>query len=94
MPCYNNPGYSNSFDVFIRGKKTLYMHILFKKLNFCFIESIVLMEILKKRDEMCFAGEEIISGAQRVHVPELLTKRAEECGIDVKTISTYIDSFR
>nr|GMD04658.1 aspartate--tRNA ligase 2, cytoplasmic-like [Ipomoea batatas] len=39
-------------------------------------------------------GEEIISGAQRVHVPELLTKRAEECGIDVKTISTYIDSFR
>ncbi|KAJ4768904.1 hypothetical protein LUZ62_079279 [Rhynchospora pubera] len=39
-------------------------------------------------------GEEIISGAQRVHLPELLTKRAEQCGIDVKTISTYIDSFR
>ncbi|KAK9266563.1 hypothetical protein L1049_021496 [Liquidambar formosana] len=39
-------------------------------------------------------GEEIISGAQRVHVPELLTARAEACGIDVKTISTYIDSFR
>jgi aspartyl/asparaginyl-tRNA synthetase len=39
-------------------------------------------------------GEEIISGAQRIHLPELLTKRAEECGIDVKTISTYIDSFR
>lgn len=40
------------------------------------------------------SGEEIISGAQRVHVPEFLAKRAEECGIDVKTISTYIDSFR
>eukprot|EP00262_Sarcandra_glabra_P007157 TRINITY_DN1976_c0_g2_i1.p1 TRINITY_DN1976_c0_g2~~TRINITY_DN1976_c0_g2_i1.p1 ORF type:complete len:556 (-),score=89.37 TRINITY_DN1976_c0_g2_i1:221-1888(-) len=39
-------------------------------------------------------GEEIISGAQRVHIPELLTTRAEACGIDVKTISTYIDSFR
>ncbi|KAK4370938.1 hypothetical protein RND71_010413 [Anisodus tanguticus] len=39
-------------------------------------------------------GEEIISGAQRVHVPEFLAKRAEECGIVVKTISTYIDSFR
>ncbi|KAF7830211.1 aspartate--tRNA ligase 2, cytoplasmic [Senna tora] len=39
-------------------------------------------------------GEEIISGAQRVHVPEFLEKRAEACGIDVKTISTYIDSFR
>ncbi|KAI6679133.1 hypothetical protein NL676_033014 [Syzygium grande] len=57
MPCYDNPAYSNSFDVFIRG-------------------------------------EEIISGAQRVHVPEFLAKRAEACGIDVKTIETYIDSFR
>ncbi|XP_027330924.1 aspartate--tRNA ligase 2, cytoplasmic-like [Abrus precatorius] len=57
MPCYDNPAYSNSFDVFIRG-------------------------------------EEIISGAQRVHVPEFLEQRAAACGIDVKTISTYIDSFR
>ncbi|KAL3510175.1 hypothetical protein ACH5RR_029576 [Cinchona calisaya] len=57
MPCYDNPAYSNSFDVFIRG-------------------------------------EEIISGAQRVHEPEFLAQRAEACGIDVRTISTYIDSFR
>ncbi|KAI3453947.1 hypothetical protein Pfo_010610 [Paulownia fortunei] len=57
MPCHDDPKYSNSFDVFIRG-------------------------------------EEIISGAQRVHVPEFLTGRAQACGIDVKTISTYIDSFR
>ncbi|XP_054799386.1 aspartate--tRNA ligase 2, cytoplasmic [Prosopis cineraria] len=57
MPCHDNPAYSNSFDVFIRG-------------------------------------EEIISGAQRVHVPEFLEKRAAACGIDVKTIATYIDSFR
>ncbi|KAL9293043.1 putative aspartate--tRNA ligase [Arabidopsis thaliana] len=39
-------------------------------------------------------GEEIMSGAQRIHDPELLEKRARECGIDVKTISTYIDAFR
>ncbi|KAM7262675.1 hypothetical protein ACFE04_000358 [Oxalis oulophora] len=39
-------------------------------------------------------GEEIISGAQRVHVPELLTERAKACGIDVASISTYIDAFR
>lgn len=57
MPCYDDPTYSNSFDVFIRG-------------------------------------EEIISGAQRVHVPEFLVERAEACKIDVKTISTYVDSFR
>ncbi|CAA7015215.1 unnamed protein product [Microthlaspi erraticum] len=39
-------------------------------------------------------GEEIISGAQRVHIPEFLEKRAGECGIDVNTIKTYVDSFR
>ncbi|KAL8469635.1 hypothetical protein ACS0TY_032477 [Phlomoides rotata] len=57
MPCHDDPRYSNSFDVFIRG-------------------------------------EEIISGAQRVHVPEFLRERAQACGIDVETISTYVDSFR
>ncbi|KAF5743416.1 putative aspartyl-tRNA synthetase [Tripterygium wilfordii] len=39
-------------------------------------------------------GEEIISGAQRVHVPDFLAERAQAFGIDVSTISTYIDSFR
>ncbi|GMH29692.1 hypothetical protein Nepgr_031535 [Nepenthes gracilis] len=57
MPCYDDPSYSNSFDVFIRG-------------------------------------EEIISGAQRIHNSDFLSQRAEACGIDVKTISAYIDSFR
>ncbi|CAA7037068.1 unnamed protein product [Microthlaspi erraticum] len=57
MPCEDDPRYSNSFDVFIRG-------------------------------------EEIISGAQRIHMPEFLEKRAGECGIDLKTIEAYIDSFR
>ncbi|KAF7064903.1 hypothetical protein CFC21_071113 [Triticum aestivum] len=56
MPCYDDPAYSNSFDVFIRG-------------------------------------EEIISGAQRIHTPELLRKRAIECGIDASTIASYIESF-
>ncbi|KAI4379911.1 hypothetical protein MLD38_006149 [Melastoma candidum] len=39
-------------------------------------------------------GEEIISGGQRVHVPELLTERAQACGIDVNTIKAYLDAFR
>ena len=39
-------------------------------------------------------GEEITSGGQRVHDPELVTKRAKECGIDVETIQDYIDSFK
>ncbi|XP_010672510.2 aspartate--tRNA ligase 2, cytoplasmic [Beta vulgaris subsp. vulgaris] len=57
MPCHDDPSYSNSFDVFIRG-------------------------------------EEIISGAQRVHDPDFLVKRAEACKIDVNSIATYLDSFK
>ena len=38
-------------------------------------------------------GEEIISGAQRIHDPVLLAKRAEEKGIEVASIQDYIDSF-
>ena len=38
-------------------------------------------------------GEEIISGAQRIHDPKLLSKRATEKGLDVSTIKDYIDSF-
>merc|ERR1712060_196509 len=39
-------------------------------------------------------GQEIISGAQRIHDPELLAQRAMECGIDIATIKPYIDCFR
>ncbi|KAG2492339.1 hypothetical protein HYH03_009289 [Edaphochlamys debaryana] len=57
MPCSDDPTYSNSYDVFIRG-------------------------------------EEIISGAQRVHDADLLTERAKACGVPVETIQSYIDSFK
>jgi len=39
-------------------------------------------------------GEEIISGAQRIHDPELLRKRAIFKGIEVSGIQSYIDSFK
>jgi len=39
-------------------------------------------------------GEEIISGAQRIHDPEMLTERAKAHGIKIDTIKDYIDSFR
>jgi aspartyl/asparaginyl-tRNA synthetase len=57
MPCPDDPAYSNSFDIFMRG-------------------------------------EEIISGAQRIHEPAMLKDRAAECGIEVETIQSYIDSFK
>jgi len=57
MPCPDDPRYSNSFDIFIRG-------------------------------------EEIISGAQRIHEPELLAERATWWGIPLDSIQSYIDSFK
>lgn len=39
-------------------------------------------------------GQEILSGAQRVHEPNLLEERARSWGIDVETIKSYVDSFR
>lgn len=38
-------------------------------------------------------GEEITSGAQRIHDPAMLSKRAEEMGIPPSTIKDYIEAF-
>jgi aspartyl/asparaginyl-tRNA synthetase len=39
-------------------------------------------------------GEEVTSGAQRVHDPELLVERAIANEIPVNTIKSYVNSFR
>lgn len=57
MPDPENPLYSNSYDMFMRG-------------------------------------EEILSGAQRIHDPEFLTERVKAKGINPEDIKSYIDSFR
>lgn len=44
--------------------------------------------------DMFMRGEEIMSGAQRVHDPALLIERAKEHGIELSTIQSYIDSFK
>ena len=44
--------------------------------------------------DMFMRGEEILSGAQRIHDPELLTKRAVEHGCDLEKIKGYVDAFR
>lgn len=44
--------------------------------------------------DMFMRGEEILSGAQRIHDPEFLTERALHHGIDLETIKSYIDGFR
>jgi len=44
--------------------------------------------------DMFMRGEEILSGAQRIHNPDFLSKRAKEHGIELDSIKAYIDSFR
>jgi len=39
-------------------------------------------------------GEEIMSGAQRVHDPILLQERAKEKGVPIESIQAYVDSFK
>lgn len=57
MPDPENPRWSNSYDLFIRG-------------------------------------EEIVSGAQRVHDVNLLIQRAQEHNIPIASIQSYIDAFK
>lgn len=44
--------------------------------------------------DMFMRGEEILSGAQRIHDPDFLTKRAEHHAIDTTKIAAYIEAFR
>lgn len=39
-------------------------------------------------------GEEILSGAQRIHDPALLTEKMKEKGIDPDSMKSYVDAFR
>jgi nondiscriminating aspartyl-tRNA synthetase len=39
-------------------------------------------------------GQEILSGAQRIHEPDMLEERAKVHGIELKDIEAYVNSFR
>ncbi|KAF9324390.1 aspartate--tRNA ligase dps1 [Podila minutissima] len=39
-------------------------------------------------------GEEILSGAQRIHDPDYLIERAQVHGVDPSSIKSYVDAFR
>lgn len=44
--------------------------------------------------DMFLRGQEICSGAQRIHDPELLTRTIEAKGVPVEPLESYINSFR
>lgn len=57
MPDPQNSGFSNSYDMFMRG-------------------------------------EEILSGAQRIHDPNFLIERSQHHGIDLEKIKSYLEAFQ
>lgn len=44
--------------------------------------------------DMFMRGEEILSGAQRIHDPDYLVERARHHAIDISKIAAYIEAFR
>merc|ERR1711988_1129878 len=44
--------------------------------------------------DMFIRGEEIISGAQRIHDPNMLVEEIKKKGIDPETLKFYVDSFK
>jgi aspartyl/asparaginyl-tRNA synthetase len=57
MPCADDPRWTNSYDIFLRG-------------------------------------EEIVSGAQRIHDPALLLEVAKSKGVDLAPVQPYVDAFK
>jgi nondiscriminating aspartyl-tRNA synthetase len=50
--------------------------------------------LLSNSYDFFIRGQEILSGAQRIHEPDMLEERAKAWGIDLETLQEYIDSFR
>ena len=50
--------------------------------------------LLSNSYDVFIRGEEIVSGAQRVHDVDLLIQRANAWGIPINTIQSYIDAFK
>uniref|UniRef100_A0A7S0ZV83 aspartate--tRNA ligase n=1 Tax=Noctiluca scintillans TaxID=2966 RepID=A0A7S0ZV83_NOCSC len=44
--------------------------------------------------DLFLRGEEITSGAQRIHEPQMLLDKAASMGVDLKPIQPYVDSFK
>jgi dTMP kinase len=57
MPCPDDPRWTNSYDIFLRG-------------------------------------EEIVSGAQRIHDPAMLLEVAKSKGVDLGPVQSYVDAFK
>jgi aspartyl/asparaginyl-tRNA synthetase len=66
--------------------------------SFCLLHSPLTSSLpsqkLSNSYDFFMRGEEILSGAQRVHDPELLIERIKEAGINPEEMKHYTDAFR
>ncbi len=53
-----------------------------------------ILQTLSNSYDFFMRGEEILSGAQRVHDPDFLIQRIKEAGITPESMKGYIDAFR
>lgn len=51
-------------------------------------------QIVANSYDIFIRGEEVTSGAQRIHNSDLLLQMGERCGVDLTPIQDYVDSFK
>lgn len=56
--------------------------------------SCTLSQTLSNSYDFFMRGEEILSGAQRIHDPKLLCEKMREKGVDPDSMKGYVDAFR
>lgn len=52
------------------------------------------LQILSNSFDFFMRGEEVLSGAQRIHEPNLLCAKMQEKGVDPGMMKGYVDGFR
>ena len=80
----NNPELSNSYDIFIRGEEVcphhrVYLYHTSSPATPC-----------PPHASPC---RQVTSGAQRIHIPEMLLENGARLGVDLKPIQSYVDAF-
>lgn len=94
MPDPQDPKLSNSYDVFIRCEShyTLWHYCMWLYLNV--LDDPIYSLSSHSNPLRLVRGEEIVSGAQRVHDYAMLVERAKAFNIPIQSIQSYVDSFK
>lgn len=78
-PFYTMPDAEDPVSSSLFGRKEPITHIL---------------QTLSNSYDFFMRGEEILSGAQRIHEPNLLSEKMRSKGVDPDSMKGYVDAFR